>query len=62
MSYNHSVESLSVDWISNKLYWTDVRGGGIGVFDLVSHNYKHSLITTEANFSPRGLVVDPIMR
>jgi DNA-binding beta-propeller fold protein YncE len=59
---SYSVESLAVDWISNKLYWTDVGERVIGVLDLVSYNYKHSLISTETSVSPRGVVVDPVMR
>ena len=58
----YSVESLAIDWISSKLYWTDVGERVIGVLDLVSFNYKHSLISTETSVSPRGLVVDPVMR
>ena len=62
MSVLYSIEGLSVDWISNKLYWTDVRERAIGVLDLISYNYKQSLISTEMSVSPRGLVVDPVTR
>ena len=56
-------ESLSVDWINNKLYWTDVRERSIGVLDLSNNrNYKHNLLSTVDNLSPRGIAVDPTTR
>ena len=51
-----------MDWISNKIYWTDVRRRAIGVCDLTSGICKHSLISIERNIRPRGLVVDPTVR
>ena len=56
------VEGLSVDWIGKKIYWSDVRERAIGVLDPTTLYVKHSLISTEANVSPRGLVVDPSVR
>ena len=56
------VEGLSIDWIGKKLYWSDLQEGVIGVLDLRTLYYKHSLISTETNVSPRGLVVDPSVR
>lgn len=50
-----------MDWISNKLYWTDVQEKYIGVVDLRSHAHKQ-LIFTEVDVIPRGLVVDPVIR
>ena len=56
-------ESLSVDWINGKLYWTDVRERHIGVLDLSDgRNYKYNLLLTADNMSPRGIAVDPSTR
>ena len=51
-----------MDWISDKIYWTDERGNAIGVCALDERICKHSLITTGMTFQPRGLVVDPTIR
>ena len=57
-----NLESLSVDWISDKIYWTDKRERRIGVLDLrCKHNYKYNLLRTDNN-SPQGIVVDPTTR
>ena len=50
--------SLSVDWINDKIYWTDVHAKHIGVLDLMNSH----LLITDMVFSPRGLVVDPASR
>jgi hypothetical protein len=52
-------DSLSVDWISSKLYWIDVQERRIGVLDLVRWHHKLSLISTAPDVNPRGLAVDP---
>ena len=54
--------SVSVDWISNKLYWVDVRERQIGVLDLATRHHKYSLITTDSDVNPRGLAIDPTTR
>lgn len=52
-----------MDWINNKLYWTDVRERRIGVLDLLDgHSYKYNLLSTERGVSPRGIAVDPSTR
>ena len=55
-------EGLSIDWISSKIYWTDVRERAIGVMDLERNISKHSLINTGESFRPRGLALDPTVR
>ena len=54
-------DDIAVDWISNKLYWTDNGFDRIGVYDLV-RGYYSFLINTGANSSPRGIITDPINR
>ena len=50
-----------MDWISNKIYFTDVELNIIGVFDPVGFHYR-VLISLNANAQPRAIVVDPINR
>lgn len=54
-------DDVAVDWVSNKLYWTDDGLDRIGVFDLI-FGFRTSLINTGQNTKPRALVVDPINR
>ena len=50
--------SVAVDWINDKLYWTDVGTSRIEVADLTGRS-RAILINTALQY-PRGLVVDPI--
>ena len=54
-------DDIAVDWIANKLYWTDNGFDRIGVMDFLFGHYT-ILIDTGADTSPRGIVVDPINR
>ena len=47
-----------MDWINDKLYWTDVGTSRIEVAELTGRN-RAVLISTALQY-PRGLVVDPI--
>lgn len=61
ISYTLS-DDIAVDWISNKLYWTDNgQISRIGVLDIAS-GYYTSIINTGAGTNPRAIVVDPIHR
>ena len=55
------IAGIAVDWINNKLYWTDVQTRWIGVMDLNTRYYK-MLLATESDASPREIVVDPTRR
>lgn len=50
-----------MDWISSKIYWTDIRTRWIGVLDLNSHLYKMLFMTT-TDAKPREIVLDPTTR
>ena len=52
-------DDIALDWISDKLYWTDDGFDRIGVFDL-TNGYYSILIDTEYDSSPRGIITDPI--
>ena len=52
------VENLAVDWISNKIYFTDVDLYAVGVFDPVRFHYK-VLIQLSNREHPRAIVLDP---
>ncbi|XP_077986726.1 low-density lipoprotein receptor-related protein 5-like [Glandiceps talaboti] len=54
---SNNVEGLAVDWISNKLYWTDASYNWIMVSDY-NGDYVHRLIYTNID-KPRGIAVHP---
>ena len=51
-------DGLAVDWISNKIYFTDVDLGVVGVFDPVNFHYK-VLLKLSIDEQPRSIVLDP---
>ena len=51
------IGGISIDWISNKLYW---RKKNIGVW--INYTYKYTLLSTDPGFRPHGRVVDPTTR
>ena len=51
-------DGLAVDWISNKIYFTDRGLKIIGVFDPVRFHYK-VLLRNNASSEPRAIVLDP---
>lgn len=55
------VDDIAVDWIANKLYWTDNGYDRIGVLDLGSGYYSF-LVNIGSQSSPRGIIVDPVNR
>jgi len=48
---------LAVDWINDKLYWTDSRLDRIEVLDL-NTNHRTVLVSTGLD-KPRGITVHP---
>lgn len=56
-----STDGLAVDWVSNKIYFTDAGLDIVGVYDPVSFHYK-TLINTGSSTSVRAIVLDPNAR
>ena len=53
---------LSVDWISDKLYYLDVCYRYIGVVDLATNQYKILVSNDNITHDSYGIVVDPKTR
>ena len=54
-------EDIAIDWISDKIYWTDNALDAISVMSIEGGFYK-IIVDTGANTIPRSIVVDPINR
>ena len=54
-------DGLSVDWVSQKLYWADAELKVISVYDLI-RGYRKTLISTGDTTIPRAIVADPLKR
>jgi DNA-binding beta-propeller fold protein YncE len=54
-------DDLAVDWINDKLYWTDATLQKVEVMDLHS-GYRTTLFDTGVGTTPRGIAVDPSTR
>ena len=50
-----------MDWVTNKLYWTDSVWARIEALDLAT-NERVEVLPTGANTAPRAIAVDPINR
>ena len=62
--YNRYItaDGLAVDWISDKLYYSDDCNNGIGVLDLATNQYKMLVSGIGNNPFYHDLVVDPTTR
>ena len=58
MWVNTLLDGIAVDWVNNKVYFTDVELDIVGVFDPVRFYYK-VLIRTGSLSQPRAVVLDP---
>jgi hypothetical protein len=56
-----SVDDVAVDWVSNKLYWTDSVWSRIEALDLDT-NIRVEVLTAGTNSIPRAIAVDPVNR
>lgn len=56
---------MAVDWITNKLYWTDTGDDTISVLDLNTNvrktlfNLRNEIVSA---VEPRAIVIDPLTR
>lgn len=55
------ITSMSVDWRTSKVYWTDSAAQTIEQYDLVL-NRRSTLYQMSTDSSPLGIVVDPFTR
>ena len=55
---------MAVDWITNKLYWTDTGDDTISVLDLNTNVRKtlFNLSRAVSAIEPRAIVIDPLTR
>ena len=52
-----------MDWINDKLYWTDAFHQRIEVINIdLDSPYRKTLVYTGAGTTPRAIVVDPTTR
>ena len=56
-----STEAMAVDWINNKVYFTDSELRIVGVFDPINFHYK-VLFEIATGSGPRAIVLDPTTR
>ena len=61
LSTGKTLSSLTVDWISDMVYWTNTDDGQIEVYNITSSS-KLVFLKTGLGTSPRGIAVDPFMR
>ena len=50
-------DGLAIDWISNKLYWTDATRTHVSVSDLEGE--KRAVLFSDDMKRPRGIALDP---
>ena len=55
------LDGLAWDWITKKLYWTDVTDRDIEVLDLQT-NYRTKLFNASEDSNLRTIVLDPTTR
>ena len=57
--YTPSLDGLAVDWLTNKLYWTEATPETISVLDLV-RGHRLILFSLPESSIPRGIALDPM--
>ena len=58
--YNSTtLSALAVDWVLDRVYWTNTNDKQIGVFDIASGRIA-MFLDTGYDTSPLGITVDPI--
>ena len=54
-------DDIAIDWINDKIYWTDASLQKVEVMDLFSGD-RATLFDTGGGTIPRGIAVDPSTR
>ena len=60
ISNGTTLSTLAVDWISDRVYWTNTNDRQIKVFDISTGSIL-VFMDTGYDTSPLGIAVDPIM-
>ena len=59
--YTPLIDGIAVDWVNEKLYWTEATVGEVLVMD-ISQRLKRKLIVNHDGSSTRAIAVDPATR
>ncbi len=54
-----SPDGLAIDWLTNKLYWSEATPETISVLDL-DRGYRRTLFSLPESSIPRGIALDPV--
>ncbi len=61
LSISTPIDDIAVDWINDKLYWTDATLRKVEVLDM-NTGVRSKLFDTGTGTIPRGIAVDPSRR
>ncbi|OQR70687.1 vitellogenin receptor-like [Tropilaelaps mercedesae] len=56
---DNNIEGIAVDWIHNKVYWTDTMRDSISVAELLDGSHAKTLFSSHLQ-EPRAIVVEPL--
>ena len=59
--YTCLIDGIAVDWVNEKLYWTEATVGEVLVMDIV-RRLKKKLIVNHDGSTTRAIAVDPATR
>ena len=55
----HPIDGLAIDWLTNKLYWSEATPETISVLDL-ERGHRLTLFSLPQSSIPRGIALDPM--
>ena len=56
---NIYLDGLAIDWLTNKLYWSEATPETISVLDL-ERGHRLTLFSLPESSVPRGIALDPV--
>ena len=59
--YTPLIDGIAVDWVNEKLYWTEATAGDVQVMD-IAQGLKIKLIVNHDGSTTRAIAVDPETR